>query len=91
MRAYRLSVGLGTVLAMLEVTSAHARTTFGVSFKETAPDGGSWATGEEVVVFTRECSTKEVPCVMDYFWAGGSWPGYFDSELLYYVDGEVNP
>jgi hypothetical protein len=42
----------------------------------------------EVTIFHRNCSWDEAPCAMHHFWSGGTFPGYPQTRVRYYVDGE---
>lgn len=68
-----------------------ARRTFGVSLKQRQLDGRKFPTGQEVDVFNHTCqvmATEPQVCIMQHFWAGGSFGGYERSIVRYYVDGE---
>lgn len=51
-----------------------------------------WPFDKELEVFQHTCDKSEwnpdSVCVMNHFWCGGGWPGYENSRLRYYVDGE---
>jgi hypothetical protein len=57
------------------------RTPFGATGKE-----GTLVPGEEKVLFER----PGAGC-LDHMWFGGSWPGWADTRLRVYVDGEPEP
>ena len=58
------------------------------------PDGKQqlWPFDTELTVFEHDCDATvgaDSICVMSHFWCGGNWPGYENSRLRYYVDGEA--
>jgi len=68
-----------------------ARRTFGTSWKFHQSGGELWQSGQEITAFNQSCVVQpsDTPvCTMHHFWAGGSFTGYEDSILRYYVDGE---
>ena len=71
--------------------------TFGVAYKgcfepcvNASGQQNLWPFDRELTVFEHSCATAagSSVCVMQHMWAGGCWPGYKDSRIRYYVDGE---
>lgn len=79
------SFRLPALLSLVSSADVLGKSTFGMSFK-TYKDGKNWPTQQEISVFNHSCEASV--CSMHHFWAGGSFPGYEDSTLRYYVDGE---
>ena len=83
-----------TTLALLGVQSvAFPGESFGTAMKAcyTAPGTTScvpWPANKELVVFEHTLATQGNIAVMNHFWCGGSWPGYENNVMRYYVDGE---
>jgi hypothetical protein len=49
-----------------------------------------WPFDRELDVFEHQCSSGAGSvCVMKHLWCGGVWPGYADSRIRYYIDGEA--
>jgi hypothetical protein len=46
-----------------------------------------WPFGDEITVFQHACRAA-TGCKLKHLWTGGTWPGYHNSRVRYYVDGE---
>ena len=58
-----------------------ASKSFGTSLK-----GTRLPCRRESHVFARSCAPKEYPCRMQHWWSGGTFSGYADTLVRYYVD-----
>ena len=82
----RLSVRVRLAWVCLVLHLAGAAQTFGTSLK------GVWLHhGVEQVVYTRGCAAAEAPCAMQHWWSGGTFAGYPETVVRYYVDGAAAP
>ena len=71
--------------------------TFGTAYKgwykpclNSSGQQNLWPFSTELDVFEHQCGSKGGSvCVMKHLWCGGVWPGYADSRIRYYVDGEA--
>lgn len=75
------------MLVALLATHATSSTTalgksFGVSHK-----GWHMRCRQEYTAFTRNCTADEAPCAMQHYWSGGTFAGYTETRVRYYVDG----
>ena len=76
------------MLCMWLVTAAvvGGSRTFGTSLK-----GAHFRCQVEMPVFQRECAPEETPCAMQHYWSGGTFAGYGNTIVRYYVDNVSKP
>lgn len=63
-----------------------ASRSFGVSLK-----GVRLHHGVEQTVFQHVCTEAEAPCALQHWWSGGTFPGYLETRVRYYIDAEAAP
>ena len=89
----------------LQAPGASFGTAYKGCYQNCSDDSGNtswWPYEEEVEVFSHVCDgvavhtsrelrqvSPESVCVMDHLWIGSDWPGFQDSRLRYYIDGET--